>query len=81
MRFNVFLELAVPGILSGIDLNSNMETLEGTYDWVRAGPFNFDNYEKIGLFYHPTKFSQYKASTLGKKFCQSFIQDSLNHLA
>ena len=77
--FDVFLELAVPGILSGLDVNFNMEIISGTYDWNRAEVFVSYSYAKIGLFFHPSKLINYNASAWGYKFCENFIQDKLSH--
>ena len=77
--FDVFLELAVPGILSGLDVNSNMEIISGTYEWLRRDVFASYSYAKIGLFFHPSKLIKYNASALGYKFWENFIQDKLSH--
>ena len=77
-HYNIFLELAVPGILSGLDYNFNMNILNGTYDWSRREIFDSYAYDKIGSFFHPSKLFVYNASLLGNKFCKHFIQDKLN---
>jgi hypothetical protein len=77
--FNVFLELAVPGILNGLDANNNMAILNGQYDWSRKEIFNSYDYEKIGTFFHPSKLIFYNASALGTKFCEKFIQNKCSH--
>ena len=77
--FNVFLELAVPGILNGLDANNNMRILNGYYEWSGKELFNSYNYEKIGIFFHPSKLIRYNASALGNKFCEKFIQNKCSH--
>ena len=76
--FNVFLELAVPGILSGLDSNGNMELLSGTYEWNKRDVFSsYYSYNKIGAFFHPSKLFNYNASYLGRKFCEYFLQETV----
>ena len=77
-RFNVFLEIAVPTILIGIEDEKNMFKINGSYNW--SGQIDLNEYDKIGYFGHPVKISQYYKSEKGKIFCQKFIKDKLSHL-
>ena len=75
--FDVWLELAVPSILGGLDVNENMEIIRGYFAWHGKDMFNV--YDEID-FYHPSKLITYEASSLGNKFCKYFIQDKFDHL-
>ena len=81
-RFGSFLELAVSGILSGMDLHTKIEILPGIYnfDYSKNRLIDFSHYNEIGTFYHPFKYQIYTASTLGKQYCETYVQDKLNHM-
>ena len=82
-KFDYFLELAVPGLLSGLDAHAHIEILKGTYSWNydNGRRLNFSLYNDTGAFYHPFKYSLYTASELGKQFCEMYIQEKLNHMS
>jgi hypothetical protein len=58
-----------------LDENNNIEILNGKYEWNGKEIFDSYDYEKIGIFFHPSKLIRYNASALGKKFCEKFIQN------
>jgi len=78
-HFNVFLEMAVPGILGGLAEHSEIEIIKGFYP-LDEFAFNqtYDKYDNF-TFFHKTKLIFYNASELGNTFCKKFLQDKLNH--
>ena len=79
-KFNLFLELAVPGILSGLDLHSRIQILNGKYNFDYSGDrsLDFSSYDTIGYFYHPFKYGAYTNSSKGKQFCNIYVQEKLD---
>ena len=75
-QFDVFLEIAVPTILAGIE--NVTEIINGTYTW--SGQINLESYDTLGYFAHPVKISQYYNNPKGKIFCSKFIKDKFNDL-
>ena len=81
-KFGSFLELAVPGILSGMDFHTKIEILHGKYnfEYSKGRLMNFAQYNEIGTFFHPFKYKTYMASSLGKQFCDTYVQDKINRV-
>ena len=81
-KFGSFLELAVPGILSGMDFHTKIEILHGKYNFENSKGrlMNFGQYNEIGTFFHPFKYKTYTASSLGKQFCEKYVQDKINRI-
>jgi len=78
-HFNVFLEMAVPGILGGLAEHSEMEIIRGSYPWLESLlNETFAKYDNL-TFFHKSKLIFYNASELGNTFCKKFLQDKLNH--
>jgi len=75
---NVFLEFAVPIILSGIDKPKN-ENFQGLYIWDRQTNILID-YNKIKHFSHPFKLTHYNSNDGRNLICQYFIKDKLNNI-
>lgn len=77
-KYNVFLELAVPIILAGIENNKTVQIINGHYEWGGI-PLNFANmYSRIN-FFHPFKLSKLKEKTIASNYCLYFISDYINH--
>ena len=72
----VFLEIAVPTILLGLDSKNDSQIINGIYRWGRQ--FGLDEYDKAEYFGHPFKLSGLRNSTNGAKFCKRFIQEKIN---
>jgi hypothetical protein len=75
-KFKVYVEIAVSTILAGLDHYEKIELLPGTYKC--CGKFGMHLYKDMGVFGHAAKISKYNASEEGKKFCELFVQDTLN---
>jgi hypothetical protein len=77
-RFSVFLEIAVPTILFGIDYDNTARMhVNHTYYW--GSRYYFQTYDNIGEMVHPAKLSEYKKTKAGSLFCSYFIQDKFNN--
>ena len=74
-QFNVFLEIAVPTILAGIEKEDNIYSINATYVWFKQIDMNI--YDNLGYFAHPVKISQYYNTTNGAIFCDKFIKEKL----
>ena len=77
-QFNIFLEIAVPTILAGIENETNIYLINGSYTW--SGQIDINSYDKLGYFAHPVKISQYYNTSNGKRFCDKFVKDKFNNL-
>jgi hypothetical protein len=74
-------EIAVPTILAGIDINTNMEVIPGLYPWVKTEkeqPLYFA-IEKLAIldrvnFAHPIKISLINGTKKAIKLCKFIIQ-------
>ena len=77
-RFNVFLEIAVPTILAGIEHANNIYKMNASYTW--SGQIDLNEYEDLGYFAHPVKISQYYKTEGGKIFCEKFVKDKLKNM-
>jgi len=73
---NVFLEMAVPTILSGLSTGFNTDIMNGIYFWTQY--YNDDDYFKIVHFTHAFKLTHYKNPYKRKKMCNTFIQQKFN---
>ena len=74
---NVFLEFAVPTILSGLNENFKWaDILQGKYYWTTY--YDFNDYSKTFHFAHPMKLSHYLNMDLRKKMCTSYLQERVN---
>ncbi|CAF0813496.1 unnamed protein product [Brachionus calyciflorus] len=71
-RYRVFLEIAVPMILAGLDTNKNIQKLNGYYEWNKK-PLNYDlNYKQID-FFHPFKLSKIDNYNVGRNYCKNYV--------
>lgn len=77
----IYLEIAVPTILGGMDLNTNMELIPGLHQDVTTEEGYVYNYafEKIATldrihFIHPIKLSQIDKTETGTKYCKLIIE-------
>jgi hypothetical protein len=76
--FGVFLEIAVPTILAGLNgADEPYELFNGTYAWHSRA--NLELYEKFGYFAHPVKLSLQFGPPHGLVFCQKFVQDKFRY--
>jgi hypothetical protein len=79
-KFDVFLEVAVPYILEGLDSDNSAEGVSGRYEWGGVY-FNFtSDYNKFDVFYHPFKLSWLRAADRKAQaglYCSHFVQDKL----
>ena len=73
---NVFLEFAVPIILTGIE--KFYEHLQGYYFWQIQTDIK-TYYNQIKHFSHPVKLSQYNTDDMRRLICEYFIKDKFNH--
>ena len=73
----VFLEFAVPTILSGLNERSKLaEILQGKYYWTSY--YDFNDYSKTVHFAHPMKLTHYLDLNLRKKMCSTYVQQRLD---
>ena len=80
---NVFLELAVGTVLSGLAPVNEIDLLKGGYQWECNHCFFFDwetsrvqsVYETFPHFYHPVKISTLMTGAGHDNFCNIFIKD------
>jgi hypothetical protein len=74
----VFFEIAVPTILSGI-AKINNENLQASYFWNDEQTYIQKYYNKIEHFSYPFELSQYNTHAMRRIICQNFIADKLSH--
>ena len=74
-KHQVFLEIAVPTILAGIDDENTSQIYSGNYYWGRQ--FNFSNYNSTQHFAHPMKLN-HKYNI--KPICEIFVRDKYSNL-
>jgi hypothetical protein len=74
----VFLEMAVPIILSGIDRVNN-ENLHGFYFWNGQQTNIEKDYYQVKHFSHPFKLFQYDTQYKRSLICRNLIIDKFNH--
>ncbi|RNA10035.1 hypothetical protein BpHYR1_001388 [Brachionus plicatilis] len=76
-KYDVFLELAVPIVLAGIESNKTLQIMNGHYEWGGA-PLRFHQmYSKIN-FFHPFKLSKLKQKETASNYCLYFVNDYIN---
>ena len=75
-RNNVVLGFGVPTLLAMLDEEKSIEVFKGMWT---ASPINFDfeDYEMMEYFAHPSKISKYKDKIIGNKFCKKFVQEKI----
>lgn len=75
-KYTVFLEIAVPTILSGLDAAASSQELVGKYFWYSQ--YDFKTYEANDLYYHPVKLTIFRGNlSMREKFCKYFIKELL----
>jgi hypothetical protein len=74
----VFFEIAVPTILSGI-ARINNEKFQASYFWNDEQTYIQKYYDKIEHFSYPFDLSQYNTHAMRRIICQNFIADKLNN--
>jgi hypothetical protein len=74
----VFLEMAVPIILSGI-AKTNNESLQASYFWNGEQTNIQKDYNQIKHVSHPFKLSQYNTYDMRLLMCQNFVTDKFHH--
>ena len=73
-EYDIFLELAVPIILAGIELNDNVQLINGYYE-NKGLPFQFETmYSKID-FFHPFKLTQLDKKNVSNDYCNFYINE------
>ena len=75
-EYGIFLEIAVPTILIGIDRENDSVLMNGIYKW--GVPFDLGEYDKAETFGHPFKLSGIRNNPVGARFCKLFIQEKIN---
>ena len=65
-KVDLFLEIAVPNLLAGLDANSNMQVLNGHFVWDK----NRNHMNEVEAFVHPFKVSRLASNETLAKFCQ-----------
>ena len=65
-KVDLFLEIAVPNLLAGLDANSNMQVLNGHFVWDK----NRNHMNEAEAFVHPFKVSRLASNETLAKFCQ-----------
>jgi len=79
-KYNVFLEIAVPIILTGLDKYNLNENLNGSYYW-NGELFELEkDYYSVKHFGHPFKLSLNLIAEKRKRLCQYFIQEKFINL-
>ena len=79
-KYNVFLEIAVPIILTGLDKYNLNENINGSYYW-NGELFELEkDYYNVKHFGHPFKLSLNLVSEKRKLLCQYFIQEKFINL-
>jgi hypothetical protein len=76
VKFEVFLEIAVPTILIGLDSGFDAIIMNGVYVW--GAEFYLDQYERFEHFAHPYKMSQLRGQSEGVRFCRLYVQEKIN---
>jgi hypothetical protein len=80
-RYDIFLEIAVPYILTGLDSDNSTIGLDGRYDWLgHLLQFKRD-YPTFDVFYHPFKLSWLKVRDKrdqAEGFCGFYVQEKFN---
>lgn len=71
----IFLEIAVPTILIGLDDDREIEILKGIYRWHASFDF-LAEYSNFVHFAHSFKLSDMKNNS---RFCQIYIQDKISN--
>lgn len=71
-QFDVFLEIAVPTILAGIENEYNIYSFNSTY---LGSQIDLNMYDDLGYFAHPVKISHYYNTTNGAIFCDKYIKE------
>jgi hypothetical protein len=73
-RNGVFLELAVPIILFGLDEKKDFEIIKYGYNFY--GHFNYKQYDDVLYFFHPAKLSVVEKDAEQRQlFCKKFVVD------
>ena len=76
--FGIFLEIAVPTMLNGLDKENQSLVAKGIYKW--GTKFNLElEYNNSETYMHPYKLSGIRNSTSGKSFCKFYVQDKINN--
>ena len=86
-RHNVFLELVVGTVLSGLAPLKEIDIIRGSYQWECNHCFSFDwDYSKVESlyknfthFYHPVKLGLLTRGTGNKNFCNLFVKDKIEN--
>ena len=73
-KFDLFLEIAVPNLLAGLDANSNMQVLNGHFVWDK----NRTSLNEAEAFAHPFKVSRFVSNETLAKFCQLLKFENTN---
>ena len=75
---DVFLEIAIPSLLAGLEKNTESVKLTSTYMFPKRYYFKLIEYNQTGDFIHPGKIGDYIGTNAGKLFCEKFIQDTID---
>jgi hypothetical protein len=71
----LFLEIAVPVVLSGLDSPNRTESLIEKYDWDKQHLSFKEKYNPVSISHHPVKLSNLKNETERRDFCRLFVRD------
>jgi hypothetical protein len=71
----LFLEIAVPVVLSGLDSLNKTESLIEKYDWDKQHLSFKEKYNPLSISHHPVKLSNLKNETEKRDFCRLFVRD------
>lgn len=74
---NLFLEIAVPTILAGLDRIDQIEVMEGLYNW-SPNPFSFNNDYNFTHYFHSFKLSRLGNMDIRAGFCSLFLNDKFS---
>jgi hypothetical protein len=73
---NLFLEIAAPVVLYGLDSQNNTEQISITYQWnVPHGGSFIERYHPADMAYHSVKISMLKNERDRRDFCELFVKD------
>ena len=78
---NVFLDIAVPTLMNGMDMTGNIVRMSGIYLWVEDRANYRDHYGKSLNFFHPWKMSWIKRSDHANFMCYYILPNMVDDLA
>ncbi|CAF0852096.1 unnamed protein product [Brachionus calyciflorus] len=73
-KYGVYLELAVPMLMAGLENNQSVQIMNGHFEWFGRALDFVSLYQKID-FYHPFKLSTIVNENPGKQYCKFYLYE------